>query len=82
MADTQAAEVVELTVDELARRAHLPVRTIRDEAQLRSRWGRDGARVVMDTSGTKIWLSGISDPDTLAAASTTALSWTSFPGRS
>jgi type IV secretion system protein VirD4 len=39
------------------------------EAQLRSRWGRDGARVIMDTSGAKIWLPGISDPDTLAAAS-------------
>jgi type IV secretory pathway TraG/TraD family ATPase VirD4 len=38
------------------------------EAQLRSRWGRDGARVIMDTSGAKIWLPGISDPDTLEAA--------------
>jgi type IV secretory pathway TraG/TraD family ATPase VirD4 len=40
------------------------------EAQLRSRWGRDGARVIMDTSGAKIWLPGISDPETLATAST------------
>ena len=40
------------------------------EAQLRSRWGRDGARVIMDTSGAKIWLPGISDPETLTAAST------------
>ena len=40
------------------------------EAQLRGRWGRDGARVIMDTSGAKIWLPGISDPDTLDAAST------------
>jgi type IV secretory pathway TraG/TraD family ATPase VirD4 len=40
------------------------------EAQLRSRWGRDGARVIMDTSGAKIWLPGISDTDTLQAAST------------
>ncbi len=40
------------------------------EAQLRGRWGRDGARVIMDTSGAKIWLPGISDPDTLATAST------------
>jgi type IV secretion system protein VirD4 len=39
------------------------------EAQLRTRWGRDGARVIMDTSGAKIWLSGISDPATLDAAS-------------
>jgi type IV secretory pathway TraG/TraD family ATPase VirD4 len=40
------------------------------EAQLRTRWGRDGARVIMDTSGAKIWLPGISDPDTLQSAST------------
>ncbi len=40
------------------------------EAQLRTRWGRDGARVIMDTSGAKIWLPGISDPATLEAAST------------
>jgi type IV secretory pathway TraG/TraD family ATPase VirD4 len=39
------------------------------EAQLRSRWGINGARVIMDTSGTKIWLPGISDPATLDAAS-------------
>ena len=35
------------------------------EAQLRGRWGADGARVIMDTSGAKIWLPGISDPATL-----------------
>ena len=40
------------------------------EAQLRARWGGDGARVIMDTSGAKIWLPGISDPATLEAAST------------
>jgi type IV secretion system protein VirD4 len=39
------------------------------EAQLRSRWGRDGARIILDTSGAKIWLPGTSDPDTLQAAS-------------
>ena len=39
------------------------------EAQLRSRWGKDGARVILDTSGAKIWLPGISDPDTLEMAS-------------
>jgi type IV secretory pathway TraG/TraD family ATPase VirD4 len=39
------------------------------EAQLRSRWGADGARVIMDTSGAKIWLPGISDPDALETAS-------------
>ena len=38
------------------------------EAQLRSRWGVNGARVIMDTSGTKIWLPGISDPATLDAS--------------
>jgi len=40
------------------------------EAQLRSRWGTDGARVIMDTSGVKLWLHGISDPAILEAAST------------
>jgi type IV secretion system protein VirD4 len=40
------------------------------EAQLRARWGHDGARVIMDTSGAKIWLPGISDPATLQTAST------------
>jgi type IV secretion system protein VirD4 len=39
------------------------------EAQLRSRWGQNGARVILDTSGAKIWLPGISDPATLDAAS-------------
>src|SRR5262249_57650393 len=39
------------------------------EAQLRSRWGPDGARIIMDTSGTKIWLPGISDTAALDAAS-------------
>ena len=39
------------------------------EAQLRSRWGADGARVIMDTSGVKMWLPGISDPDALETAS-------------
>jgi type IV secretion system protein VirD4 len=39
------------------------------EAQLRGRWGADGARVILDTSGAKIWLPGISDTATLDAAS-------------
>ena len=39
------------------------------EAQLRTRWGINGARVIMDTSGAKIWLPGISDPATLDTAS-------------
>jgi type IV secretion system protein VirD4 len=39
------------------------------EAQLRSRWGKDGARVILDTSGAKIWLPGVSDPETLEMAS-------------
>jgi type IV secretory pathway TraG/TraD family ATPase VirD4 len=40
------------------------------EAQLRQRWGADGARIIGDTSGAKIWLPGISDPATLETAST------------
>ena len=39
------------------------------EAQLRSRWGQNGARIILDTSGAKIWLPGISDPATLDTAS-------------
>jgi type IV secretion system protein VirD4 len=39
------------------------------EAQMRSRWGKDGARAILDTSGAKIWLPGVSDPDTLEMAS-------------
>jgi len=39
------------------------------EAQLRGRWGADGARVILDTSAIKIWLPGISDPRTLETAS-------------
>ena len=38
------------------------------EAQLRGRWGPNGARIIMDTSGAKLWLPGISDTDTLDAA--------------
>jgi type IV secretory pathway TraG/TraD family ATPase VirD4 len=39
------------------------------EAQLRTRWKKEGAQVVMDTCGVKIWLPGITDPDTLEMAS-------------
>ena len=39
-------------------------------AQLRRRWGRDGAQVIMDTAGTQIVLPGIKDPETLEALST------------
>jgi type IV secretory pathway TraG/TraD family ATPase VirD4 len=39
------------------------------EAQLRSRWGADGARIILDTSGAKLWLPGVSDPAALDAAS-------------
>ena len=35
------------------------------EAQLRTRWQQDGAQVVLDTCGVKIWLPGISDTATL-----------------
>jgi type IV secretion system protein VirD4 len=39
------------------------------EAQLRTRWGADGAQVILDTCGTKIFLPGITDTATLAMAS-------------
>jgi type IV secretory pathway TraG/TraD family ATPase VirD4 len=39
------------------------------EAQLRARWGSDGARIIADTSSAKIWLPGISDPAALETAS-------------
>ena len=38
-------------------------------AQLRARWGRDGARTILDTCGTKVFLPGSSDPETLEMAS-------------
>ncbi|MFI5068278.1 MAG: type IV secretory system conjugative DNA transfer family protein, partial [Streptosporangiales bacterium] len=38
-------------------------------AQLRARWGRDGARTILDTCGTKVFLPGISDTETLEMAS-------------
>ena len=34
-------------------------------AQLRSRWGADGARAILDTASVKVFLPGISDPETL-----------------
>ena len=39
------------------------------DAQLRLRWGSEGARIIADTSGAKIWLPGISDPEALDTAS-------------
>jgi hypothetical protein len=38
-------------------------------AQLRSRWGRDGARTILDTASVKVFLPGISDPETLEMGS-------------
>jgi len=38
-------------------------------AQLRSRWGRDGARAILDTASVKVFLPGISDPETLEMGS-------------
>ncbi len=38
-------------------------------AQLRARWGRDGARTILDACGTKVFLPGSSDPETLEMAS-------------
>jgi type IV secretory pathway TraG/TraD family ATPase VirD4 len=39
------------------------------EAQLRTRWGKDGAQVVLDTCGVKVCLPGITDTTTLKMAS-------------
>jgi type IV secretory pathway TraG/TraD family ATPase VirD4 len=39
------------------------------EAQLRTRWQADGAQVIFDTCGTKIFLPGITDTATLQMAS-------------
>ncbi len=39
------------------------------EAQLRTRWGKDGAQVILDTCGVKAWLPGITDTATLKMAS-------------
>jgi type IV secretion system protein VirD4 len=44
----------------------LPV--VHGEAQLRERWGDNGAQVIMDTCGAKIFFPGITDPDTLSMA--------------
>ena len=38
-------------------------------AQLRSRWGKDGAQAILDACGTKVFLPGNSDPGTLELAS-------------
>ncbi len=38
-------------------------------AQLRARWGSDGARTILDACGTKVLLPGGSDPETLEMAS-------------
>ncbi len=38
-------------------------------AQLRARWGADGARTILDACGTKVFLPGGSDPETLEMAS-------------
>ena len=43
---------------------------VHGEAQLRNRWGKDGARVIEDCAGTLIVLPGVSDPDTLRMLST------------
>ena len=42
------------------------------EAQLRNRWGADGAQTIMDTCGTKVLLGGIADSKTLEFASKVA----------
>lgn len=42
---------------------------VHGEAQLRKRWGKDGARTILDTAGTWVVLPGISDHETLASLS-------------
>src|SRR5258706_6285862 len=37
-------------------------------AQLRNRWGKEGAQVILDTSDLKIFLPGITDAETLESA--------------
>ena len=44
-------------------------------AQLRSRWGRDGARAILDTTSVKVFLPGISDPETLELGSKLSDTW-------
>lgn len=39
------------------------------DAQLRERWGKDGARIILDTHSVKLLLPAISDTDSLQAAS-------------
>ena len=43
---------------------------VHGQAQLRTRWKQDGARVIMDTAGVTVFLPGITDTDTLSMAST------------
>ena len=38
-------------------------------AQLRNRWKETGARIILDTCTSKVFLPGLSDPDTLSMAS-------------
>jgi type IV secretion system protein VirD4 len=42
---------------------------VHGEAQLRKRWGKDGARTILDTAGTWVVLPGISDHETLSSLS-------------
>jgi type IV secretion system protein VirD4 len=41
---------------------------VHGEAQLRERWGDNGAQVIMDTCGAKMFFPGITDPATLDMA--------------
>jgi type IV secretory pathway TraG/TraD family ATPase VirD4 len=44
------------------------VPVVHGEAQLRERWGSNGAQVIMDTCGAKMFFPGITDPATLDMA--------------
>jgi type IV secretion system protein VirD4 len=43
---------------------------VHGEAQLAQRWGDHGRQIILDTSSVKVFLPGITDTDTLQAAST------------
>lgn len=42
---------------------------VHEVAELRARWGTNGARTILDACGTKVFLPGGSDPETLEMAS-------------
>jgi hypothetical protein len=45
------------------------IAVVHGEAQMRTRWGADGAQSIMDTAGVKVLLPGVTDTQTLDAFS-------------